>query len=758
METPALYWDRMLSSTLSPARRQSQLILSCLTLFLLILPLTLSKPGLPVVLKADEAAFYLASLSLWHDGDLVCEDQDVRRLFREYAGTDNLLLMSKGRRQPVYFSIPITYPLIATPFVALFGANGMVTLNAALLMAMVWMGFAYLRRFNDEVDSALFAAGFFLLSTAFVYMFWLQAELLNMTCVMTAFFLMTRAVDEPGLSAERQPSSQHLGRTRFVRHRLPLHAAGSAAMLAIACYSKPMLAALGLPILFLLVKARSWRSLVSFAAAGLLTVGALVGTAYALTEQVWPYFAPRFGTSVSSPVDYMQRRVDPRIPKAPSDSAASQITRSGRQLKVTMATVLKESTPEFLFGRHGGFFIYMPFAVLSILFFLLRERRCVFRWLILLSAVLTAALFVMLIRGQWLGGGGFVGNRFFTAVYPCFLFLVRRLQPSWLITLGFVGAAVFLGPLLITPLGALVTHPTLQAHVRNQPFPQLPLEWSLARNLSGYRQISLPDASLHGRRDEIMAQNEEIWIQGAKRVEMNLLSPHQDQSFVFDVRNLAPGNTIEICLLNDCRQLNFDDDLPGTGGKKRLVFEPQHVNKIPRSAWGTDVYRYPLVVTSEWGEQPLWRGSGSERFYLGAALAFLGTPKDLARDLHPVEWLKVEAPLSMDASNTVTVPIILRNASTHLWPGSGATQVKVSYHWLRETGDPVIWAGRRTELPDHIAAGQEVEMDVLVDTPEVAGSFILVFDLIRERINWFSAVDEEQAYRVPVEVVVPDAG
>ena len=737
----------MHGTALSPARRQSSLVLICLTLFFLLLPLTLTKPGLPVSLKADEAAYYLAALSLWHDGDLVCEDHDARRLFREYAGTDNVLLMSKGRGQTVYFSVPIFYPLAATPFVGLFGANGMVMLNAALLMAMVWMGFAYLRRHNDDSLATLFAVGFFGLSTAFVYVFWLQAELFNMACVMTAFFLAERAFGEFGRSEARRRSQLRLG----------LHAAGSAAMLALACYSKPMLGALAIPLLYLMLKARSWRSLAAFVGSGLLTAVVLSGTAYALTEQPWPYFAPRVGLSLSSPVDYIERRVDPRLPEGAHVSPVHQIARSGEKLRVTLAAILIEVTPEFLFGRHGGFFAYMPFAVLCILFFLLRERRCVFRWLILIAAVLTAVLFVTMIRGQWLGGGGFVGNRYFTAVYPSFLFMVRRLHPSWLTVLGYAAAAVFLGPLLLTPLGAMVSEPTLQAHVRNQPYSRLPLEWSLVRKLAGYRQISQSGASFHARRDEIRAHGEEIWVRGAKRVEISVLSAQPERSFVFDVRNLAPGNTIDLCLQDDCRQLTFDQ-VPPEGSKERVTFDVQRGDKISRAGFGSDAYKHRLTLTTEWGEQPRWRGSDDDRFYLGAALILLGATEDLALELHDVEWSKVDAPASMVAGSAVTVPVTIRNASSHIWPSGGATPVRFSYHWLGEKDEIVTWAGRRTEFPADLAAGGQLETEVLVDVPEAVGRYVLAFDLVRERVGWFSAADERQAYRVAVEVVAPDAG
>ena len=136
---------------------------------------------------------------------------------------------------------------------------------------------------------------------------------------------------------------------------------------------------------------------------------------------------------------------------------------------------------------------------------------------------------------------------------------------------------------------------------------------------------------------------------------------------------------------------------------------------------------------------------------------FLGSPEDLARDLHRVEWRRVEAPSSMGAGSTVAVPIAIRNSSPHTWPSSGPTRVAIAYHWLSENGDTVTWEGRRTQLPADIAAGRDAETDVLVDAPQAVGRYILALDLVREKVAWFSQADEEQAHRVAVEVVVAAA-
>ena len=122
----------------------------CASLFLALLPLTLAKPGWPPQLKGDEPANYLMALSLWHDGDLRCESQDIDRLFHEFTHrTENLALMTLDGWRTDYFSAPLVYPLFASPAAGLFGANGMMAFNAALMMLMIALGTKYLRQFNQ---------------------------------------------------------------------------------------------------------------------------------------------------------------------------------------------------------------------------------------------------------------------------------------------------------------------------------------------------------------------------------------------------------------------------------------------------------------------------------------------------------------------------------------------------------------------------------------------------------------------------------
>ena len=240
--------------------RATRLSLLALSLFLALFPLTLEKPGLPAGLKADEAAYYLMAESLAHNRDLRVAPADITRAFQKFpfGKINNLIVMTDDGWRTVYYGKPYLYSLLAAPFAALAGANGLLCLNLLLTLAMVWMGAAYLARFNDDGTAALFSASFFLASTGFAYAFWLQPEVFSMAAVCAACFLVLhdRGGHAEGESGGVPPPSPSPRRRRLWPPTLPALAALSGAALACAAYNKPVFAALGFPLLFALVHRR----------------------------------------------------------------------------------------------------------------------------------------------------------------------------------------------------------------------------------------------------------------------------------------------------------------------------------------------------------------------------------------------------------------------------------------------------------------------------------------------------------------------
>jgi len=623
-------------------------------------------------------------------------------------------------------------------------------------MLMIAMGTIYLRRFNPEPIAALFASGFFFLSCSFVYVFWLESEIFHMTCVLTSFFLVA-------------------GRERWWSGKASWIAlAGSAISLSLAVYSKPMLAALALPILYISIRRRGWKAAVGWCLGAALTLAMLAGLAQVLTDTPWPYLVrSRRAVNVSSPVAFMERKVPTSISvqsqavgihETSKEKAGSFLKRIDPRSRIGYFLkrfdprrvdfgLLADNVGYFLWGRHVGVLLYMPFAAVCVLLFLLHDRHALGRWLILASLAVSSLAFFLLLRDRWHGGGGFIGNRYAVITYPALLFLVTRIRPTWIIALGFALGGVFLGPILLTPFGAPVDHPTLQAHVRNAPFRHFPFELTLARRIPGYEGDYHSGVWFRGRADVFQIHGDELWIHGAAAVEAWMITDRPLGDATFLVRSAAPRNTVEICLEGDCDVAIFD----GANGpdRQKVIVSPEREWKKRRGSV-EEVYTYRLTVRTSTGEKPMWRGEGDEDFYLGAALLFLGSDSERDRDLYHVGWGEVEKIERVEAGARFQVAMEVKNASQESWPIRGATRVTMSYHWMDSAGQTVVWDGLRTPLPAELAPGESVTVVQQVLAPATPGDHTLTLDLVREQVAWFSDRNADTSVSWSVEVVSPE--
>ena len=732
----------------------TRLALACLALFLVLLTLSVGKPGLPMTFKADEPAYYLMAQSLAHDGDLECETGDLGRLFDEYPylATFNLILMTDDGWQTSYFGKPYIYSLLAAPLVGLFGANGMVALNMLLLLAMIWMGTTYLGRFNSVPLAALFSTGFFLLSTAFAYVFWLHPEIFNMAGVMGCLYFALHPVDPPEFVTGR------LSRVRRWVARPGARAAISAALLALATYNKPMLAAVALGPLAAWIVGRQWRSIVIFAATGLAVLVLVSGLAIVLTGHPSAYLGvERMGVPVFDPsrmpIEPVQRRP---AAQAPTTNSWSWLVR----IPDIDFSELRLNLGYFLWGRHTGLLPYLPFAVLSLLLFLLHRGKTVVRWSILISLIAVAGFFLIWIPFNWHGGGGFIGNRYFVNIYPAFLFLVTTISPTWLVGATYAVGGLVLGPILFTPFGAPVPEPTLQAHVRNPPLRLLPLELTFRRKLPGYKGTVVSGLWVQGRRDVFEVKEDRFWIHGATPVELWIYSSEKlDDGFTFSVRSLAPDNRVTLRFAGRTRSLVFGSESP-TPSTQRVRFEPRRPDKMLHDPLEGTIYAYRLLIETRTGFVPNAASNAKTKFpvndfYIGVELQVLGSDQNLARDLYELEWEETEVPPTAVAGQDFEILTRLTNTSGERWPSSGPTRVNLSYHWLGADGDTVHWEGRRTSLTADLESGGKLELVQVVTPPESPGRYVLELDLVREGVAWFSDRNDGSTLRIPVEILPP---
>ncbi len=730
--------------------RRATLALLSVTLFLLAFPLTIGKPGMPPTLKSDEPAYYLMALSLVRDGDLRLEPADLDRAFQEFPfrPISNLILMTDDGWKTAYFGKPYLYSLFAAPFAGLAGADGMVFFNMLLLVAMMWMGALYLARSDPGGPAAMLAAGFFLVSAGFAYVFWLHPEVFNMAAVAACLFF--------GL---RPPA----GSTR----RTALWAALSGAVLALGVYNKPVIAAIGLAPLAYHALASRWAAVGAWLAAAALALAASVGLAIALTGHPTPYLGvERQGVVLcSSETPPISRATAATAsPKAdrPTGGAWSWIFR----VPAVRPGRLAENLLYFFVGRHTGLWLYFPFAGLAVLLFLLHERRSAWRWVLLGSLALVGLFFLIFIPANWQGGGGFIGNRYFVNVYPAFLFLIGRIRPRWTLAATYAVGGLFLGPILLTPFGAEMPEPTLQAHVRNAPFRYFPLELTL-REVPGYQSVDLPGLEILGRKDAVLPRGEGLWLEGASRVELLILSAEPLAEPVdLLLSSPAPGNRIEVSMGDDDQELTLG---PGTerGAQTILSLRPGGPSRVTHRS-ETPTYVYRLVITPETGRVETWTrrfppprcpGSGfaydetlEDNFYVGAEVTLLGTGDVLERDVFGAAWRDVRSRRRVLAGQTFYVEAGLVNTSPAAWSGGGAARVRASYHWLDTEGRQVVFNGARTDLDLPVASGAETRIRIEVTAPERPGDYVLELDPLYEHVAWFSQ-RRVAPYRLPVTVL-----
>lgn len=804
-------------------QRPTSLVFACLAAFLIATPLVLEKPGWPAGLKSDEPAYYLMALSLAHDGDLRCELNDIQRLFQEfpYHVVHNLILATDDGWHTVYFGKPYIYSLFAAPWARLFGASGLVAFNMALILLMIWLGRRYLERFNPPAVALLFSSGFFLASCAFSYIFWIHPEIFNMASVMVSlYFALADPATSPARDSRRRGGSWRLW---IERPGLRLLISGIALMPAV--YNKPMLAAFALPVLYgcwerqkgSILKRLVSRQALLWCAGCLLGMGGVVGLAMILTGHPSAYFLSRGGQKVCA-TDEM-----PILPLAPppapaaalvtttevgaTDGSASEnggpgggrdaeesgdtATAAGSQETAAVASPetakkppkaswywmfriprpplseVLENVRYFLWGRHTGLFLYFPFALLALILFAWHGRRSALRWSLFASLAIIAFFFLLWIPFNWQGGGGFVGNRYFVNAYPGFIFLVGRIAPRLINLVGFALGGLLLGPTVFSPFGRAVPWPTLQAHVRNFPFGQFPLELSL-REVPGYDQRIWAGALVRGRKDLFLPRGARFWVHGATTTELWIQSATPLDRLVFQVSSLEAANELHFKLEDAEQHMSFANiEGQGIPRNQRLELEPSRPSQI-RSRQGEPIYVYRLEVRADRGTVQTWNRNFppqdcftfaynetiQESFLVGAQMAYLGSGGRLDLDLYAVDWQPSTPPRqAVEVGSTFFLDSAVRNASEEAWPNGQPTRVALSYRWKTLDGQTVVDNGIRTYPEREIPPGEIFNTHQEVLAPSEPGRYILELDLVYELVSWFSWKNDGNVQRIEIEVV-----
>jgi hypothetical protein len=134
------------------------------------------------------------------------------------------------------------------------------------------------------------------------------------------------------------------------------------------------------------------------------------------------------------------------------------------------------------------------------------------------------------------------------------------------------------------------------------------------------------------------------------------------------------------------------------------------------------------------------RGRSGRQFHGSVDLS----PTLLRRESPPLSEFSASlapqaAPDRALAGATFSLPIRIKNVGDQTWPSSGPRPVHVSYHWLDESGNMVIFDGLRTPLPQDMRGGDEADLHVSVKAPVSPGAYTLRITLVQENVAWFDS-------------------
>src|SRR5438045_2163056 len=121
-----------------------------------------------------------------------------------------------------------------------------------------------------------------------------------------------------------------------------------------------------------------------------------------------------------------------------------------------------------------------------------------------------------------------------------------------------------------------------------------------------------------------------------------------------------------------------------------------------------------------------------------------------------VRWHALELdPPQAGASQVATVE--LENTGSATWRTRGDEDgLFLSYHWLDERGNPIVWDGPRTPLASPIEPETRTRLPLRLRAPIPPGRYRLAVDLVEEHRFWLAELGNEPLER-GVEIAPPDA-
>ena len=324
----------------------------------------------------------------------------------------------------LYFGKSFIYPLVAAPFVKVFGTNGFLVLHALLLPLVVWCGYLFLHARMPARPPRVLAGAFVMATVVPVYFVWITPELFNFALGPARLLLLAvqggRAA-RSGMPARaaggcRRAASDFVG-GGAARHRDVLESHRTCLLF--------------LPIVLWLAWRRRWTARHRGGRASSRSARRPVRGQHGHHRRVELPGRRAATPSLGVPVpDSEQSAFDESVwPWRANESAGRRdlrpVASSGRTSPTTCAGISSGATRGW-----SPYFFPAVFALVAASWRAPR-RRPAWQYLVLAGAIGQILTFVITLPYTWFGGGGSVGNRYFMGAYGIFLFLLPPISRTW---------------------------------------------------------------------------------------------------------------------------------------------------------------------------------------------------------------------------------------------------------------------------------------------------------------------------------------
>lgn len=91
-------------------------------------------------------------------------------------------------------------------------------------------------------------------------------------------------------------------------------------------------------------------------------------------------------------------------------------------------------------------------------------------------------------------------------------------------------------------------------------------------------------------------------------------------------------------------------------------------------------------------------------------------------------------------NQVISILVEVTNAGINTWPSTGISNVALSYHWLNDSGDVIELNGLRTLLPRDLMPGETTVLTMVINSPEMVGTYQLQISLVQDGVRWFDEV------------------